>query len=278
MCGICSKIEGKSGDLRAFYLGPRRNLVWDSKDKFGGRIWKESGIVVWETGKMKILAVETSTKAGSIALIEDEELLREYLLNMEATHSERLLPIIERLLAESKLSPKEVEGFAVSLGPGSFTGLRVGISTVKGLAFATQRPIVGIPTLDGLAYNLIFTSFLICPILDAKKKEVYAALYKGDQKGGLKKLTSDLVLPPLELLKHIQKRVVFLGEGIKIYRQLFEEKLGKLALFAPLHLNVPRAASIAQLSLPKFLKGDTLEPEDLCPLYVRPSEAEMKRR
>ena len=227
---------------------------------------------------MKVLAVETSTMAGSVALVDGEELVSEYLLNISITHSERILVAIDHVTRDAKVPIKEVDGFAVSLGPGSFTGLRIGISTIKGLAFATKKPVVGIPTLDALAENILFTDYLICPILDARKKEVYTALYKRDKIDKLKKLTPVLAIKPIDLLKKIQEKVVFLGDGIDVYHTLIKEGLGDLAIFAPLNLRLPRAGNIAKRSLDQFKKTNLMNLNTFTPSYVRRSEAEEKFR
>ena len=127
---------------------------------------------------MRILGVDTSTSCGSLGLIDEDGVIAEYALFREETHSARLVPAIQALLREARININEIDGMAISLGPGSFTGLRVGLSAVKGLALATEKLVVGIPTLDALASNLPFTPYLICPILDARKGEVYTALYK----------------------------------------------------------------------------------------------------
>jgi tRNA threonylcarbamoyladenosine biosynthesis protein TsaB len=227
---------------------------------------------------LKVLAVETSTIAGSVALIDGEELIAEYLLNIEITHSERLLSTIDRVICDAKIQMGDIDGFAISMGPGSFTGLRIGTSAVKGLAFATGKPVVGILTLDAMAENLLFTNYLICPILDARKKEVYAALYKRDEENKLKKFTPDLAIKPKDLLKRIQERVVFLGNGIKVYHTLIKEELRDLALFAPSNLGFPRAGIVARLSLDEFKKNNILDLDTFTPFYIRPSEAEIMVR
>lgn len=225
---------------------------------------------------MKVLAIETSTMAGSVALLDGEELVSEYLLNIKMTHSERLLLAIDHILRDAKIPISEVDGFAISIGPGSFTGLRIGTSTVKGLAFAANKPVVGVPTLDALAENLLFTDCLICPMLDARKKEVYAALYKRDNGENLQKLTADLAIKPRDLFKRIQERTVFLGNGADVYHTMIEEELGGLALFAPLNHNLPRAGNVARKSLHEFGENNILDLNTFTPTYVRRSEAEEK--
>lgn len=225
---------------------------------------------------MKVLAIETSTMAGSVALVDGDELVSEYLLNIDITHSERLLLAIDCVLRDTKMPVGEIDGFAISIGPGSFTGLRIGTSTIKGLAYAANKPVVGIPTLDAMAENISFTDYLICPILDARKKQVYTALYKRGTKDRLEKITPDLVINPSELLKKIQERVVFLGDGLKVYHTLIKETLQDMALFAPLNLRLPRAANVAKLSLCQFKENNVLDLDTFTPSYVRPSEAEEK--
>jgi len=223
---------------------------------------------------MKILSIETSTRVGSVAIIEDEHLIAEYILNVVSTHSERLLPSIDQILKDSQLTVRDIEGFAVSLGPGSFTGLRIGISTVKGLALATGRAVVGVPTLDCLAHNIAFTHLLVCPILDARKGEVYTALYQGDGSGRLEKLTPDLAIKPEELLTRIKEPVIFLGDGVEAYRDTLRSGQDN-CLFAPAYLNQPRASVLAKLGLEKFKQGHIFKEEEIQPLYCRLAEAEI---
>ena len=137
---------------------------------------------------MKVLGIDTATMMGSIGLIDDEGAIAEYSLNIRATHSERLMPAIDRLLKDSGIMPKDIDGFAVSIGPGSFTGLRIGLATVKGFAMGCNKPVAAVSTLEALAFNLAYAEYLICPILDARRNEVYAAMFKSDGKGGLKGL------------------------------------------------------------------------------------------
>lgn len=234
---------------------------------------------------MLILALETSTLTASVALLEaplredasfrGEKILAEYTLNLPGTHSERLMPAIDRLLQEASLSTCEIQGIALALGPGSFTGLRIGVSTVKGLAYALQVPVAGVPTLDALAQNVRFASSLICPVLDARKKEVYAALFRGNGEGELKKISEDWVLSPEKLCSRMAEKTIFLGNGVEVYGETFKKILGPQALFAPPELSLPRAVHVARLSLPKFKSSRTLDVFSFTPVYVRRSEAEI---
>ncbi len=212
--------------------------------------------------------------AGSVALVDEGELISEHILNIKVTHSERLLPTIDDTLKDAKVRISDIDGFAISIGPGSFTGLRIGASTIKGLAFATGKPVVGIPTLDALAENVLFTDYLVCPILDARKKEVYTAFYKRDEKNTLRKLTTDLAIGPGDLLKRINEKVVFLGDAIDVYGALIRGELQDLALFAPVNLRLPRASNVARLGLDELRKNHTIDLHTFTPSYVRRSEAE----
>jgi tRNA threonylcarbamoyladenosine biosynthesis protein TsaB len=225
---------------------------------------------------MKVLGIETSTMTGSIALVEEEKLIAEYTLNLGQTHSTRLMPAIDRILKDSNLTIEEIEGIAVALGPGSFTGLRIGIATAKALAQGLGKPIVGIPTLDGLARNLLPGKQVICPLLDARKREIYFALYESkDDK--LKRLTDYLSLKPGELLKMINTQqpaidnqpIYFLGNGTFLYKDLLKKNLGKRALFISGANNFPRGANIALLGLKKLAREKPGKLFSLKPLYIR---------
>ena len=225
---------------------------------------------------MKVLGIETSTMTGSIAVVEEERLISEYTLNLSQTHSARLMPAIDRMLKDSNLTIQRIEGIAVALGPGSFTGLRIGMSTAKALAQSLDKPIVGIPTLDGLAYNLAYSKEVICPILDARKGEIYFALYKS--KGfSLKRLTDYLSLEPGELLKRINNQkstignqpILFLGNGTFLYKNLLKKNLGGQALFVSGANNFPRGANVALLGLKRLKREKPGKLFSLKPLYIR---------
>lgn len=225
---------------------------------------------------MRVLGIETSTLVGGVALLDDETLVAEYTLNVALTHSERLLGILDQVLAAARSGLDEVDGLAVAVGPGSFTGLRIGLATAKGLAVATGKPLVGVPTLDALARTLPFARHPVCPILDAKKGEVYASLYRTDR-GEIERLWEYLALAPEELCRRLDGPVIFLGDGVAAFRELLERELGPAALFAPPGGRVPSAAAVAELGLRALLAGQAADPAALTPLYIRPSEAELAR-
>jgi tRNA threonylcarbamoyladenosine biosynthesis protein TsaB len=225
---------------------------------------------------MKLLAVETSTMVGSVALCDGSTLIAEYQMRINATYSDTLFPVIDQLLLVSKLTIDDIEGYALAIGPGSFTALRIGMSIIKGLAFATEKPIVGVRSLDGLAQNVCFSNLLVCPIFDARKGEVYTALYKNQKESGLDKLVEEKVVSPDVLCAEIKEKVIFLGDGSDVYRERLQHNLGAKALFAPPHLRYPRASSVAHLAMNKFLQNEVSEADYITPLYVRPPEAEVK--
>ena len=226
---------------------------------------------------MKILGLDASTSCGSIGIIDDDEVVAEYALRSEETLSARLLPAIQTLLSEARLGLREIDGIAVSLGRGSFTGLRVGLSAVKGLALATEKPVAGVPTLDALAYNLPFTPYHICPLLDARKGQIYTALYKSGEGELLEQLTPYQVLSPAALSEAIpHQETVFLGDGVEICRELVTQRLAEKALFAPLHVGFLRGTTVAELGLRRIRKGERDDISALVPIYVRPSDAELK--
>lgn len=225
---------------------------------------------------MLVLGIETATMMGGVALVDGERLVAEHRLNIKATHTERLLVAIDRLLADAGLVIGDLDGFAISIGPGSFTGLRIGLSTVKGLSFASGKPVAAVPTLDGLAYQLPFCCHLLCPILDAKKRQVYTALYRTTD-GLPERLSPYRAISPDDLMAEIEGPAVFLGDGVEAYREKIEKELGSKALFAPAHLCLPSGVSVAGLGHRLLMGGQTADIHQLEPLYIRLSEAELKK-
>ncbi len=224
---------------------------------------------------MKVLGIDTSTSCGSVGLIDNGEVVFDYLLNIPVTHSERLLGAIELVLRDARCPIDDLDGWAIALGPGSFTGLRIGVSTVKGLAFATGKPVAGVSTLDVLASQIVPTPFLICPILDARKKEVYTAFYRYE-KCLLKRQSDDQAIRPEDLVGRIKEQTIFLGDGARTYKGFLIDSLSSLALFpsAPLHLS--HGSMVAKLGSELLQRGEGLDLSTFAPIYVRPSEAEMK--
>jgi len=225
---------------------------------------------------MRILGIDTSTRCGSVGLIDGDEVLCEYLLNVPVTHSERLLSSIEYVLKGSGCSVKDLDGWAISLGPGSFTGLRIGVSTIKGLAFATQKPVAGVPTLDALASQISSTPYLICPILDARKGEVYASFYCYEEGEVLKRISDYQAFSPEILAKKIEKKTIFIGSGAMTYGDNLRNALLSLAIFPPSPFHLLRGATVALMGLDLLRRKEYLNLSTFTPIYVRLSEAEIK--
>jgi tRNA threonylcarbamoyladenosine biosynthesis protein TsaB len=226
---------------------------------------------------MLVMGIETSSMQGGVALLSEQGLLSEYLLNVKATHTERLLPSIDRVLSDAGIGLKQVKGLAVATGPGSFTGLRIGLSTVKGLAAATGTPVVGVPTLEAIAWTLPFCAHPICPILDARKGEVYCALFRHED-GQLIRVMEEAALAPEALIDRIREQTVFIGDGLTVYGDRLKAGLKELALVPPISQRGGRASAVADLGRRRLLQGHRDEISELAPRYLRASEAELKRR
>ena len=224
---------------------------------------------------MKLLAIDTSTMLGGVAIMDNNTLVAEARINIKVTHSERLMPEIDHVLAQSGLEITDIDVFAIAIGPGSFTGLRVGLSTIKGLVYATGKKLVAVPTLEAFAWNIPFSQYPVCPLLDARKKEVYAGLFQwtGDS---FERILNEQVVGIDRLLSQISGPALFLGEGVLIYRERIEDMLGDRAMFAPPQAMVPSPSNVAHLGMKMAEKGDFRDPAGLVPLYLRRSEAEVK--
>jgi tRNA threonylcarbamoyladenosine biosynthesis protein TsaB len=225
---------------------------------------------------MKILAIETSTMLGGVAVADEKTgLISETKLNVKTTHSERLMTVIDFTLKESMLSLEDMDAFAVSIGPGSFTGLRIGLSTAKGLSYASGKPLITVPTLEAFAWNFPFSGNPVCLMLDARRKEVYTAVYswKGN---GFDKIVEELSVKPEEILKNLQGTVIFAGEGVLLYKELIKEIMKERALFAPADKMVPSPSNVAMLGISKALNREYTDPAEAVPFYIRRSEAEVK--
>ncbi|GAK53066.1 peptidase M22, glycoprotease [Candidatus Moduliflexus flocculans] len=223
---------------------------------------------------MYILGIETSTMTGSVAIITEQHLIVEQTINTKITHAERLITAIDDTLRAVSLTIREIDGIAVSAGPGSFTGLRIGITTAKSLAYSLKKPIVAVSSLDALASQFLFCNQLICPMLDARKKEVYSACYRNS--GAMVQRVSEyVVITPMNLLKEIHEPTLFLGDGVAAYRRQIESELGELALFADAAHLLPRGSLVAKLGCDRLLAGEQDDCSALTPLYLRQSDAEI---
>ena len=229
---------------------------------------------------MNILALDTSTSLASIAVAVDGKTAAEATFNTDRTLSARLIPEIERLLVIAGVTVADIDLFAAALGPGSVTGVRGGVATIQGLALADGKACVGFSSLTLLALNFPRASHPVCPLLDARKSEVYAALFDCSTSIPTPLIT-DCVLPPAAFLDQLcettAKPVIFCGDGAVRYRDLIAERLGEQAVFAPFPYNAARASNAALLALHAFENQLVLEPSRLIPTYLRASDAEINR-
>lgn len=223
---------------------------------------------------MKLLTIQTATPAGSVALTQGNRLLGELFLDVRRPHGEWLLGAIDQLLGTAGMTVADLDGFGVTLGPGSFTGLRVGLATVKGLALATGKQVAGVSTLRTLAMQAPHAALPVCALLDARKKEVYAGCYVWEE-GLPHPAGPERVLPPEVLLGELTGEILFVGDGATVYRTLIARQLGPRAHFLPAAYDPPRAAHAALLAAEIFAAGEARPAAQVNPVYIRPSEAEL---
>jgi len=228
---------------------------------------------------MKILGIETATGLGGVALIEGEALRVEYRIDMTMAHAERLMVLIDRALGDSGWGLDDLDALAVSIGPGSFTGLRVAVNTVKGLVVGKPIPVAAVPTLEAMAWNASAGGYAVCPMIDAKKQEVYAALFSSEAGGTLKRVMEDQVISAEALCEHLSNSpgppTVFLGDGATRYREVLQKRLGHRAVFVPAPLSDSLPSMVARLGLQRIQRGEASDARTLVPVYVRRSDAEV---
>lgn len=232
---------------------------------------------------MKILGLDSSGLVASVAIVENGVLLAEYTTNYKKTHSQTLLPMLEELRGMIELDMNTLDAIAVASGPGSFTGLRIGSATAKGLGLALNKPLVEVPTLEGLAWNLWGSSRLVCPLMDARRNQVYAAAYQfSSQEEGL---LLEHVIPqsPVDIAEFVDKlneigqEVAFLGDGVPVYLELIKECIKVPYYLAPAGVNRQKAASIAALGEIYLAQGKAVEAHVHKPEYMRMSQAEREQ-
>lgn len=223
---------------------------------------------------MRILAVDTAAKSCSVAIMTAGSLSAELITLKDETHSKHLMELIHKVLGMAGFRVGELDGLAVTIGPGSFTGLRIGVSTVKGLAHALNKPVVGVSSLDALAWQCADRSHLICALLDARKGEVYSATYRFEN-DTLTQKSLENVTAPEAAVEGLKEPCVFIGSGAQLYRRNIINVLGNLANFVPEDQNIIRASSVGFLSMEKFKTHDTSEAAGLVPHYIRKSDAEL---
>lgn len=232
-----------------------------------------------EKDTMKILAIDSSGLVASVAVAEDETLLAEYTVNYKKTHSQTLLPMLDEVAKMIELDLNTVDAIAVAGGPGSFTGLRIGSATAKGLGLALNKPLIHIPTVEALAYNLYGVEKNICPLMDARRSQVYTGIYRfeGDSFRTLLDQTPMAVGEIAEKLNELGREVIFLGDGVPVYRETLASLVKVPCQFAPAHMNRQRAASVAALAFRYAGEGRMETAAEHRPDYLRLSQAERER-
>lgn len=238
---------------------------------------------------MKILGIDSSGMVASVAIVQDDVIIAEYTMNHKKTHSETLLPMIDEIVKTSETKLEELDAIAIAAGPGSFTGLRIGAATAKGLAMAVDKPIIPIKTCEGLAFNMWGAEGLVCPIIDARRNQVYTGLYR--VKGNVEVILEQQPMDIHELIEYINnysKRreaseggpaegVSFLGDGVAIYKDVIWKEIDIPCQMAPAIMNRQRGASIASYGELLYKEGKYINADDFAPEYLRKSQAERVR-
>ena len=235
---------------------------------------------------MRILALDSSGLVASVAIVEksetDEQLIAQYTVNYKKTHSQTLLPMLDEVAKMIELDMSTIDAIAVAGGPGSFTGLRIGSATAKGMGLALGKPLIHIPTLEGLAYNLCHTSAIVCPIMDARRRQVYTGIYKFE--GNKIIILEDQMAIGIEelgeKLRVYDEEIIFLGDGVPVFKNDLIENIlaGKKITFAPAHMNRQSAAALGTLAIQYFEEGKTETAREHQPDYLRVSQAERERK
>lgn len=227
---------------------------------------------------MRILGIDSSSLVASVAIVTDDVLTAEYTVNFKKTHSQTLLPMLDEVVKMLELDMGSIDAIAVSGGPGSFTGLRIGTATAKGLGLALKKPLIHVPTVDAMAYNLWGSDGLICPIMDARRNQVYTGLYHCRRELEVVKAQCAMDMRELiEELNEIGEPVIFLGDGVPVYRKQAEEYMKVPFVFAPAQGNRQRGASVAALGMEYYKQGKIVTAAEFEPDYLRKSQAERER-
>ena len=227
---------------------------------------------------MRILAIEASSQVAGVAILTDDVITAEYTVNHKITHSQTLMPMLDEIVKMTETELSTVDAIAVSGGPGSFTGLRIGSATGKGLAQALNVPIIHVPTLEGMAYNAYGFDGVVCPIMDARRSQVYTGIYRF--KDEMEVVLEGCAISIEELVEHLKKnteKVLFIGDGIPVFKEYLTKELGEKVFFAPANMNRQRAASVASLAVKYYEQGKSVEAKEHLPEYFRNSQAERER-
>lgn len=225
---------------------------------------------------MRILAIDSSSLVATVAIIDDDIMTAEYTVNFKKTHSQTLLPMIDEITAMVGIDVNTLDAIAVSGGPGSFTGLRIGSATAKGMGLALDIPIITVPTIEGMAYNFVGSDKFICPIMDARRNQVYTGVYRfeGEEMHIIKDQCAISVEELIEYLNQLDGEVIFTGDGIPVFRDFIDGNLKKTHYFAPPHLNRQRAGAVGALGLLYYKSGKYSDSDNHMPDYLRVSQAE----
>lgn len=232
---------------------------------------------------MKILAIDSSGQVATVAVVEDEQVIAEYTINHKKTHSQTLLPMLDAVKDIIELDLKTIDAIAVAKGPGSFTGLRIGAATAKGLALGLDKPIIEVPTLEGLAYQMYGAKGLVCPIMDARRNQVYTGIYQFvESKDGYNMVTVKEecacdILECIEEINQLGHPVIFVGDGVPVFQTVIKEKAEGKVSFAPAHKRLQSAASVGALASVFAKEGRFVHAREHAPNYLRVSQAERER-
>lgn len=224
---------------------------------------------------MRILAIDTSGPNCSVAVIDEQKIIASFTINIGKTHSETLLPLVDELSKFANLSINDIDVFACCVGPGSFTGIRIGIATIKGFALSLNKPVISVSTLESLTYGIPTFDGLICSVLDARNNNVYAALYEKDiSPKMIGHYMTDSITDMLEEIKKQERNVLFIGDGSISYHDQIKQELSEQAVFAPHYCNEQSAIFVAIAALQKYQNNEIENADTLHPLYLKKSQAE----
>ncbi|MFI3208547.1 MAG: tRNA (adenosine(37)-N6)-threonylcarbamoyltransferase complex dimerization subunit type 1 TsaB [Eubacteriales bacterium] len=229
---------------------------------------------------MKILALDSSGLVASVALMSEEQLIGAYTINYKKTHSQTLLPMLDVMFQQLDMEVSEIDAIAISGGPGSFTGLRIGAATAKGLGLALNKPLIHIPTVDGMAYQMYGVEGLICPIMDARRSQVYTGLYTFGKSRDFQVVKEQMAISIDELIQQLNdmgQPVTFLGDGVPVHQAKLEEALQVPIYFAPNHCNRQSGAALGALAVEYYKAGKIETAQEHKPDYLRVSQAERER-
>lgn len=226
---------------------------------------------------MLVFGIDTCCMAATAALVAEDRLVAQTVQNNKKTHSQRIMPMIEQMLYQAEIELSDIDCFAAAAGPGSFTGVRIGVATVKALAHAAGKPCVAVSTLQALANNVACFDGIICPIMDARRNQVYNALFKGES---MERITEDRAISMDDLLSELKEtegKIIFNGDGVAVFADKIKEELGERAVFARRMQMMNLAASVAEIGCDMLERGETIEYTELSPQYLRLSQAERER-